>query len=100
MKTAVLLAAAIVGFGFGSAALADAAAGKAKFDDVCSDCHNPEDHAGKPAAELTQKMKDISAKKIKHKGKITLTDSEISDLVAYFATVKPDPSKKSKHKDE
>lgn len=100
MNKALLVAvAAAAGFGFGSAAVADVAAGKAKFEDVCSECHEPEDHAGVAPAELTAKINDILAKKIKHKGKLKLSESEVSDLVAYFGTVKPDPSKKSKRKD-
>jgi cytochrome c553 len=88
MNKVVLVAAAIAGLGFGGAALADAAAGKAKFDAVCADCHEPADHAGKPAAELTKKMQGISNGTIKHKGKVKLTDAEIADLVAYFGSVK------------
>lgn len=84
MKTFVLVAATVAGFAFGSTALADAAAGKAKFDEVCSDCHEPADFKGKPAAELSQKMKDISAGKMKHKGKVKLTDAEIADLIAHL----------------
>lgn len=88
MNKVLLVAAAAAGLGFGGAALADAAAGKAKFDAVCAECHEPADHAKLSQPELIQKMKDISAKKIKHKGKFTLTDQEVTDLAAYFATVK------------
>jgi mono/diheme cytochrome c family protein len=100
MNRILLVTAAAAAIGFSGAALADVAAGKAKFDDVCSECHEPEDHAGVAPAELKGKINDILAKKIKHKGKLKLTDAEVNDLVAYFGTVKPDPSKKSKRKDD
>lgn len=66
------------------AAFADAAAGKAKFDTVCSDCHEVADHSGKAPAELTKQLHGISDGTIKHKGKVKLTDVEIADLVAYL----------------
>jgi cytochrome c553 len=84
MKKFVLVATTLAGFAFGGAALADAAAGKAKFEEVCSDCHEAADYKGKSAADLTQQMKDISAGKIKHKGKVKLTDAEIADLIAFL----------------
>lgn len=88
MNKFVLVAATIAGFAFGSAAFADAAAGKAKFEEVCADCHEPADNAGKSAAELTTTLKGISAGTVKHKGKVKPTDAEIADLVAYLGTVK------------
>jgi cytochrome c553 len=54
MKKFVLVATTLAGFAFGGAALADAAAGKAKFEEVCSDCHEAADYKGKSAADLTQ----------------------------------------------
>jgi cytochrome c553 len=84
MKKFVLVAAAVAGIAMGGTALADAAAGKAKFEGVCADCHEVADYKGKSAAELTQQMKDISSGKIKHKGKVKLTDAEIADLVAFI----------------
>jgi mono/diheme cytochrome c family protein len=71
-----------------SAALADAAAGKAKFDAVCSDCHEVADHSGKAPAELTKQLQGISNGTIKHKGKVKLNDTEIADLVAYLTGTK------------
>jgi cytochrome c553 len=84
MKKFVLVTATLAGLAFGGTALADAAAGKAKFEEVCADCHEPGDFKGKPAAELSQKMKDISSGKMKHKGKVKLTDAEIADLIAHL----------------
>jgi mono/diheme cytochrome c family protein len=84
MKTgiAVLL---LTGAALPGAAFADAAAGKAKFDAVCSECHETSDFAGKSAAELTTTLKGIQAGTIKHKGKVKLTDAEIADFVQHFA---------------
>lgn len=84
MKKFVLVAATLAGFAVGSTALADAAAGKAKFEETCADCHEPADFKGKSAAELSQAMKDISSGKTKHKGKVKLTDAEIASLVAHL----------------
>lgn len=84
MKQFVLVAATVAGIAFGSTAFADAAAGKAKFEEVCADCHEAADFKGKSAAELTQQMADISSGKMKHKGKVKLTDAEIASLVAHL----------------
>jgi cytochrome c553 len=84
MKKFVLVAATIAGVAFGSSALADAAAGKAKFEETCADCHEAADFKGKSAAELTQAMKDISSGKMKHKGKVKLSDAEIASVVAHL----------------
>jgi cytochrome c553 len=84
MKKFVLVAAAVAGIAVGSTALADAAAGKAKFEGVCADCHEAADFKGKSAADLTQAMKDISSGKTKHKGKVKLSDAEIADVIAHL----------------
>lgn len=78
----VLLVAAVAAMP--SLALADAAAGKTKFESVCSDCHEPADFAGRSASDLTTTLKGISAGTVKHKGKIKLSDVEIADVVAHL----------------
>ncbi len=85
-KTFVMIAAAAaVAFGWSGAALADA---KAKFDADCSDCHEVKDYAGKPAAEIEAKIKDIAAGKVKHKGKIKVTDAEAKELATFLSAGK------------
>lgn len=67
---------------------ADAAAGKALYDKVCADCHELKDHAGKPAAELTKSLKDIVARKKKHKKQLRLDDEQIANVAEYLSTAK------------
>lgn len=86
-KQFIALAAAAV-LAAGTAQAGDAAAGKKLFDSVCADCHEPTDHVDVSATDLSAKIKGISDRKIKHKGKVKPTDAEIADLVAYFESVK------------
>ena len=88
MNKGVLVVIAVAGLGFGGAALADAAAAKAKYEAVCADCHEKEDFAGKPAADIETKIKAISAGTIKHKGKVKLSDAEAKDMAAYLSAGK------------
>jgi mono/diheme cytochrome c family protein len=70
---------------FSGAALADAAAGKATFDDVCSECHETADFEGEDAAELTATIKKIAAGQMKHKKALKLTDAQAADVAAFMA---------------
>ena len=72
--------------GFGSAALADAAAGKATFNDVCSECHETADFEGESAADLTATIKKIAAGQMKHKKALKLTDQQAADVAAFMAS--------------
>jgi mono/diheme cytochrome c family protein len=72
--------------GFGSVALADAAAGKATFTDVCAECHEAADFEGESAAELTASIKKIVAGQMKHKKAIKLTDQQAADVAAFMAS--------------
>ena len=72
----------------GGAALADAAAAKAKYQSMCDDCHEPEDFAGRAVADLEAKIKAISAGTMKHKKKYTITDAEAKDLAAFLSAGK------------
>ena len=67
------------------AALADP---KATFEKVCSNCHEMSDFAGKPAAQLEEKIKAITAGTLKHKKKLTLTDDEAKAMAAYLSAGK------------
>jgi len=71
--------------GYGGAALADAAAGKATFEDVCAECHETADFEGEAAADLTATIKKISAGQMKHKKALKLTDQQAADVAAFMA---------------
>jgi mono/diheme cytochrome c family protein len=73
---------------WGSAAHADAAAGKATFTQVCSECHEVADFEGENAADLQATIKKIVSGGMKHKKALTLTDAQIADLAAYMAAGK------------
>jgi mono/diheme cytochrome c family protein len=91
MKSSRLLVvgAAVLGLvGWAGTANADAAAGKAKFADVCSECHEVADYEGEDAKSLTESMKKIVAGQTKHKKALKLTDAEIADLAAYMSAGK------------
>ena len=70
---------------FSGAALADAAAGKATFNDICSECHETADFEGEDAAELTATIKKIAAGQMKHKKALKLTDAQAADVAAFMA---------------
>ena len=71
--------------GVGSAAHADAAAGKATFSAVCSECHEVADFEGEDRAALQGTIKQIVAGTQKHKKALQLTDTQIADVAAYMA---------------
>ena len=70
----------------GAAVAGDAAAGKAKHDEICSACHEKADWAGKDAATLEAQIKDVVSGKTKHKKALTLTDAEIANVAAYWSS--------------
>jgi mono/diheme cytochrome c family protein len=70
--------------GFGGAAHADAAAGKATFTDVCSECHEVADFEGESTADVQGTIKKIVAGTQKHKKALKLTDAQIADVAAYM----------------
>jgi mono/diheme cytochrome c family protein len=82
----IVIAGAFAGLaGFGSVAHADAAAGKATFTAVCSECHEVADFEGEDMAALQGTIKQIVAGTQKHKKALKLTDAEIADVAAYMA---------------
>ena len=87
IKNLLMVSLAAAGLaGYGSAALADAAAGKATFNDVCSECHETADFEGENAAEVTATIKKISAGQMKHKKALKLTDQQAADVAAYMVS--------------
>ncbi len=86
MSRLFVVAMATVGMaGFSLSASADAAAGKAKFDAACGECHEAADFEGEDAKGLADSIKKIAAGQVKHKAAIKLTDAEIADVAAYMA---------------
>lgn len=72
----------------GAALAGDAKAGEAKAE-PCLECHEPaEDFADTSAAEIEESIKTIVAGGMKHKKKLTLSDADIADIAAYFASAK------------
>jgi mono/diheme cytochrome c family protein len=69
-----------------SAAAADVEAGKAKVQQICSECHEAADWKGKSEADLQSKIANVVAGKTKHPKKLQLTDAEIADVAAYWAS--------------
>jgi len=72
--------------GYGHAALADAAAGKATFDEICSECHEAADFEGEDVGEVTSTVKAIVAGEVKHKKALKLTDQQAADVAAYLVS--------------
>lgn len=84
-----VIASALAGLaGFGSTAHADAAAGKATFTSICSECHEVADFEGEDAAALQGTIKNIVAGTQKHKKALKLTDAQVADVAAYMASGK------------
>jgi mono/diheme cytochrome c family protein len=86
-KKLATIAAAVAGLaGYGHTALADAAAGKATFDSICSECHEAADFEGEDAAEITATVKKIVAGEVKHKKALKLTDQQAADVAAFMVS--------------
>ena len=71
--------------GYGAVAHADAAAGKATFTSICSECHEAADFDGEDPKQLAANVHDIVAGKKKHKKALQLTDQQITDVATYMA---------------
>jgi cytochrome c553 len=80
MASCVLLTTAAV------ATAADADAGKAKVQQVCSKCHEVGDWKGKSATEIQGKIQNVVAGKTKHPKKLDLTDADVANIAAYWAS--------------
>jgi len=88
MKTSKVLMVAVAGLGlagWGMAANADAA-GKAKFEAACAECHEAGDFAGEGATALADSLTKMASGAMKHKTKITLSEAEIASVAAYMAS--------------
>jgi cytochrome c553 len=81
----------------GAALAADAAAGKKKAEGCTADCHVPsEDFKGQKADKIAADIKGIASGSVtmkkkgeEHKKKLAkLSDADIADIAAYFASGK------------
>jgi mono/diheme cytochrome c family protein len=87
VKNLLMVLVSAVGLaGFGSTALADAAAGKATFNEICSECHETADFEGENAADVTATIKKIVAGQMKHKKALKLTDQQAADVAAFMVS--------------
>lgn len=83
----VVLASTFAGLAsYGGGALADAAAGKATFTSICSECHEVGDFEGENPAAVSATIKKIVGGQIKHKKALKLTDAQIADVAAYLVS--------------
>ena len=90
MKTSKVLMVAVAGLGlagWGMAANADAA-GKAKFEAACAECHEAGDFEGEDAKALADSITKIASGAMKHKSKITLSDADITAVATFMSTGK------------
>ncbi len=67
-------------------AAADTAAGKARFDAVCGECHDSADFENENTDALADTLRKIVGGQLKHKKSLQLTDREIADIAAYMST--------------
>ena len=87
LKAATVLSSiiALIAWAAGASA-ADVAAGAAKAEEICSECHDPADWEGEDAASLEAMIRDVVSGSVKHKKKLDLTDAEIENIAAYWAS--------------
>lgn len=57
------------------------------FNDTCIECHERTDWEGETTASVEQTLRGIMTGKVKHKAKLTLTESEVIAM-AKFLTFK------------
>jgi mono/diheme cytochrome c family protein len=68
----------------GAVQAADAQAGRSTAQGKCAQCHEADDWEGEDAASLESLIRDIVAGKVKHKGKLELSATEIANIAAYW----------------
>ena len=82
---AALAALAIVAL-WSRSAQADVAAGKARFNAVCGQCHDSADFENENPQALAATLRRIVSGELKHKKPFQLSDQEIVDIAAYMST--------------
>jgi mono/diheme cytochrome c family protein len=84
-SSAALIAAGVLVLGV-DPARADVAAGKARFNAVCGECHDSADFENENPQALANTLRRIVAGELKHKKSLKLSDKEIRDIAAYMST--------------
>jgi mono/diheme cytochrome c family protein len=84
-SSAALVAAGVLVLGV-YPARADVAAGKARFNAVCGECHDSADFENENPQALASTLRRIVAGELKHKKSLQLSDQEIRDVAAYMST--------------
>ena len=71
------------------AGAADVAAGKAKVQQACSECHDPGDAPWKGRSEkaMHDQIAAVVAGKAKHPKKLQVTDADIDNIAAYIGSL-------------
>ena len=82
-RCAVLMAAGLLST---AASGADLAAGKARFNSICAECHDSADFEGEDVNALADTLRRISHGEMKHKKSFSMTDQQIADVAAYMAS--------------
>lgn len=67
-------------------AAADVAAGKTLAEAQCGECHYAEDWEGESADDIAALIKAVRDGDAKHKEKVALSDEEVANVAAYWAT--------------
>jgi cytochrome c553 len=87
LKSIGYLGAAVLCMAWSQGAMtADLAAGKAKVDAICSECHEAADWEGEDAASLEELIQGVASGAVKHKVKLNLTGDDIKNIAAYWAS--------------
>ena len=68
------------------ASRADVAAGKARFNGVCGECHDSADFENENPQALAATLRRIVSGELRHKKPLQLSDQEIQDIAAYMST--------------
>jgi mono/diheme cytochrome c family protein len=68
------------------ASRADVAAGKARFNAVCGQCHDSADFENENPQTLAATLRRIVSGELRHKNPLQLSDQEIQDIAAYMST--------------
>lgn len=70
----------------GGAMAADVDAGQRKVQQVCGKCHEMADWKGKSQEQIQNKIQNVVTGKSKHPKKLDLTDGDIANIAAYWAS--------------
>jgi mono/diheme cytochrome c family protein len=68
------------------ASRADVAAGKARFNALCGQCHDSADFENENPQALAATLRRIVSGELRHKKPLQLSDQEIQDIAAYMST--------------